>query len=426
MEEEERPVHAATGITIPKYDEQLRILREAIVELRSLVQFMRSKGTGAVVLALDEAGRTKVAEEEEEAERPGVSGGDSESWRDAFSLRLRTALKRHMADVTKMIEELREELHATLEHRPTTKDQPKKRPVTRQRSQERLRMIPVAPIEGTLSDKELDRPRAPTKPSALGNVPNALIVTQPEIPTKAVRKATSPRISTDENAPGSQELPRPPGIVTIHEKQPDAAVQEPGHFVPQVIHEMQVRNAGPEQQAILDAILPQIGIMQVQMESKCDATIEKVHQMEQALEQKVDKEFINDFFRKIRLMIVDMKHQMENIKQQVPDRVTREELKDVATELYSTLTKETSTTAGRVSYNCLFCGRPRSSVSGMITDQAVADSLGEPQKTRVGGTIMYGSDKQMYMGRGNFGRPTTANMVKSPPLPKLIPTQDGP
>lgn len=58
----------------------------------------------------------------------------------------------------------------------------------------------------------------------------------------------------------------------------------------------------------------------------------------------------------------------------------------------------------------------------MIKDRQVVQALGEPteatataglsnaDKGAPRGTIIYGPDKQMYRGRGNFGRPTTAGI----------------
>jgi hypothetical protein len=255
-------------------------------------------------------------------------------------------------------------------------------------------------------------------------LPDALLVTPVKLPVKP-RVVSPPGPLRIEAAPQGQMLSGGPGkpvFKEVPEPQPEVVATEQttmGHRVPQPIPDIRVLNANPEQQAVIDAIVPAIGAMQAQMTVQIEAALDRAHQAEEAAAQKVDKDFVNDFFRKMRMLMVELKQQVEGVKQQVPDRVTHDELKDFATELYSALSKDTSAAAGRISYNCLFCGQPRAAVSGMITDQAVADSLGEPPKTRLGGkggTIMYGSDRQMYVGRGNLGRPTTAALAKIPPL----------
>ena len=88
--------------------------------------------------------------------------------------------------------------------------------------------------------------------------------------------------------------------------------------------------------------------------------------------------------------------------------------------MYHTLSKETSTPAGTVSYKCLFCGQTRNTVAGLITDPKVADALGEVPKTRAAsrGGIIYGSDKQAYKGTTKYGKPTVASSLDKylPPL----------
>ena len=125
---------------------------------------------------------------------------------------------------------------------------------------------------------------------------------------------------------------------------------------------------------------------------------------------------------KLKAVMSELSSGVSSLKQAMPERVTKEELQEVVEDLFRSLAPDNETSGGTSSYKCLLCGRPRTAISGMIKDRQVAQALGEPteatataglsnaDKGAPRGTIIYGPDKQMYRGRGNFGRPTTAGI----------------
>jgi hypothetical protein len=431
-EEEEQPVNTSAGLTIPKYDEQLRIIRQAIVDLRSVVQQLRLQGPIVI------PGRVNTSVSEDEPlilnDPQNVQAGPTETTEGASLRQVRQILETHFEDVDKTVGQLRQELYTFMaQYNGDHGNNVPAGPSTPVEPGEAQQVSPPKKHPGQILviDDPFFQPKVIGEGGELGKLPSSVIVTPVKIPTKVSPGPPAPPDPVHVEPPLSPGpgLPGPPGIIKVKPTEEDQPVQHigeevfriEGHEVPQLIRHIRIMNANPEQQVVLDALVPAIGTMQTQMAVRIDAALAKAREAEEAALQKVDKVFFNDFFRNIRMNIIELTQQLDSIKQQVPDRVTRDELKDFATELYTTLSKETPAAVGVKSYNCLFCGQPRSTVSGMITDQAVANSLGEPQKVRIGGTggtIMYGSDKQMYIGRGNLGRPTTT-IPKIPPLRPL-------
>jgi hypothetical protein len=439
-EDAEHPVNKAPGLTIPKYDDQLRIIREAIVELRSTLNAMRSKANDAIFLP----GHTAVSRADQLSDLQASGAGESaDSPENAVRL-LRAALQAHVDDADRSIAQLRKELYTYMarsvqERGPRRADPDKPQPVGRPHALDSSHRLtpPSRRTSGTPTRPDYAEPSSPHRdlhpPDSLPPEPDSPPASPKlvdDVPVGPINKPP-PSVVPPQPTPGLVPAPTPwlrpapapapvPGPVS--ESVETAPARRPGpqpHVVRQEIDDIHVINATPEQQAVLDAIVPVFRLMQAQMTSVIEAACDHAHRAEVIATGKVDKDFVNDFFQKIRLRMIEIHKQVDGLKQQLPERVTREELKDYATEIFQSVSRETSATAGRVSYNCLFCGQQRSQVSGMITDPTVADALGEPPKTRVGGrtgTIVYGSDRQPYIGRGNLGRPTTAALSKVPPL----------
>ncbi|KAK8893658.1 hypothetical protein M9Y10_022085 [Tritrichomonas musculus] len=213
------------------------------------------------------------------------------------------------------------------------------------------------------------------------------------------------------------------GILTyeLHDRYGNELRKFWGRHVPQSIHEFNVTNAEPVKEAIETMVLPYIIEMRSEFQKKVDTALEKSRLTEEMILNKVDKEFVNDFFRKMRMTLVELKNQIDEVKSSVPDKVTHEELQSLATDLYKSVTKDQTTTVGTKSYRCLFCGAPKQNVSGMITDKSVVEALGDPQQARASQnpTMIFGSDKQCYKGRGNYGRTGIASKLEARKIPPL-------
>ena len=97
---------------------------------------------------------------------------------------------------------------------------------------------------------------------------------------------------------------------------------------------------------------------------------------------------------------------INNLESSSSQYVTFDALNEVMNELSDSLchTKSNAneTAAGRTSYRCLLCGRPTSSVKGMITEKEVAGMIGEPPISCVSKSgnndflLVYGKDKIGY------------------------------
>ena len=153
-----------------------------------------------------------------------------------------------------------------------------------------------------------------------------------------------------------------------------------GRSIPQIIREVNVTNAERSRE-IIDTILPILVEMRTELQMKIEAALQHALAAEKNMDNKVDKEFVNDFFRKMRTVVNDLKTQLDEVKNSMPERVTHDEMQSMATDLYKVLTKDQNATAGTVNYRCLFCGAEKKGVSA-ITDKNVIDALGDPQQAR--------------------------------------------
>lgn len=183
------------------------------------------------------------------------------------------------------------------------------------------------------------------------------------------------------------------------------------NIVKQNIQELRVLNATDE---IEEHILNLIIDVRTQLQLQVDNQGKRLTDIESKIPYFVEKDYVAKFFSKMRTTINDLNDSVVQMRQSMPERVTKDELQNVATDIYRSLTKEQETIGGTTSYRCLLCGRPKTSISGMITDYNVADSLGNPTSATITqspgantrGTMIYGPDKQLYRGKGNLGKTT--------------------
>lgn len=196
------------------------------------------------------------------------------------------------------------------------------------------------------------------------------------------------------------------------------------NVVQQSINELNIMNANED---VDEHILNLIIEVRSQLMLLIDKNTSRLNEVERKIDKYVDKEFVQNFFQKIRSVINEINSNVTTMKQSLPERVTKDELQDIIEELYHNLTSDQETSGGTTSYRCLLCGRPKTSISGMIRDIKVAETLGQPTQTTITqtpntgsrGTLIYGPDKQLYRGKGNFGRPTIAVSDTKKQLPKM-------
>jgi hypothetical protein len=374
-------------ITIPRYEDQFRILREAVVELRTNIQILKVKAEQPVVMS------APLVEEDKGKPDPDQVLSDETVIRV-----LRRKIESHHRDLEGQIQEVRRELYEYMAH-PQVKlvekqhiDVSRSHYETAREKRERARPEPNAPpvrefdvemkiakTKGFLDD-EAEENRImkikafhdlPGVDSMTKKPPRPLIVDTPlegyshPKADKRPRKVARPS-SAGESKKFRWKLPAnvPARPVSRSEKW-DQTFQ--GREVPQVIQDMKVLNALPRD-VILEKIMPYITEMKGEFQVQLDSIMERVRCLEITVPQKMDKEFVEAFFRKIKLTIHDMNERVVKMQSTMPDRaLSNEELEDKIAEMMKTMPAYQETTiAGKTSYTCLLCGSKRAAgISGM-------------------------------------------------------------
>jgi hypothetical protein len=213
----------------------------------------------------------------------------------------------------------------------------------------------------------------------------------------------------------------PPGLPT-----PDESVKPMLRPVKQQIEELLVMTPDHE---IESRILNLIIDIRTQLQLQVDQNTTRLNALEPAIAAFVDKDFVAKFFSKMRATLNELSGQVSVMRQALPDRVTKTEMQDSLEEMVRSLTQGQETSGGSTSYKCLLCGREKKAIAGMINDSRVATALGDPPEAIAGlsrpssrgpGTMLYGTDKQLYHGRGNLGRTAIASTLETKrPLPSL-------
>ena len=424
-----------TNLRIPHYEDQFRVFREAIVDLRSTVQLLKTNKEATIVLhkadinTIEEPAPIQYDELMIKSLRKRVDTQirDVESQIKDLRQELYVFMQRKPEKITEIIKYVPENnsnknksptlspertLTTPLEVKPNSSEKKKRKQITEEESPRILKIISIDPlIPFNNQNNEKDFPTIIKPISNLNNnLPKEIIYNKEE--NKKIIKNNSDFDKLTQKIPEITHV----GPPTINENQNNFK----GRIIPQVIEEISVINA-VQKEEILDLIRPYLIELRTELQLKADLAFEKAQKVESNLTTKVEKEFIDSFFRKIRLQINDLTEKVIFLQNSSPEKVNREELKEFADDLYKTLSKETSTPVGRVPLKCLFCGQSRNSVSGMITDQNVIDNLENLHKSTSPpkSTLLIGPDKQVYKGKGNYGKTTTVSLLENKNLPPL-------
>lgn len=444
---------------------QLRIFRDAIQDLRSRMQVLEKSRRDALVL-------NSNAPPDKDAV---IAMGADTSTYDNQLRSLRRRYDEKISNLDDMTKDVRQELYGFM-HTSSEQDGKIVNSITTLQNEVRdlqLAMAKVKDIQFAVPPPsqpittapppptiDMDQFKIKKKKDAL-NVPTeppVLNITTLEVPSAPDTSGPGSPVIVEEKPPSSRPAQKPtpqkPKSLPLNKRPtldqlievasqnedgtmqiPDNMIPEPtaapapsisgddlpfhGRRIPQPVEEVTVINA-ERRQDILETMLPYLVDLRTDLQLKIDTAVERTRVAEQSMINKVDKDYVEKFFRNMRYQITEVVEKVEHVQQAVPDRVTHEELKEFIDDLYAQLTKETQTPAGTVSYKCLFCGQTRNTVAGLITDPKVSEALGEVPKTRAGtrGAIIYGSDKQAYKGTNKYGRPAIASALDKylPPL----------
>ena len=135
------------------------------------------------------------------------------------------------------------------------------------------------------------------------------------------------------------------------------------------------------------------------MKSKLTEIEKQNSEVLSALERKVDREFDERLFEKFRVYITQLRDSVNEVNGRVKDLVTHEELETVRKIAVSIPTKVVDTcSVGRRGPECLFCGRPKTSVAGSISARAARNLGTAPVATQAGNDIVYGNNQGFQYG----------------------------
>jgi len=134
------------------------------------------------------------------------------------------------------------------------------------------------------------------------------------------------------------------------------------------VRDLRVINAMPRDQ-VLDHLLPYLADLRVDLQLQLDTAADRLRQVEVSLPMKVDKEFVDAFFRKIRMALHETNEKMVKVQAGVPGCPTRDEIDEQIQEALRTMGPHETTVAGKTSYACLLCGSKRSGVTNAAPGQ---------------------------------------------------------
>jgi hypothetical protein len=91
-----------------------------------------------------------------------------------------------------------------------------------------------------------------------------------------------------------------------------------------------------------------------------------VDQVMTMIELKVDRDFVERMFNKVRVVLSDVNEKIENVQCSFLEWVTRDELEAVLQKFAGLVGEVQDSAAATAKYGCLLCGRKRSHVAGMM------------------------------------------------------------
>lgn len=391
MKPPETQVVIPEDLTLPKYERQLRLLREAVVELRTNIQILRVKTDQPVIIQ-----PTENIEPEKEKEK--------ENTVDEQTLRaLRKKIELTFEDYASQIADIRRELYLHLEQPPDriievrTEVQTIEKPKEDEdaNKQQNGKPAPQAPkdINVDLNLSKAIEMLADTQHKSVISIHK--IELPPEVkehkdlvqriqqnnpiiedshhqngqikPTSDLLQPPPTNENNNINGGGGNQqdadqnidysvLPPPASTPLI------TSVKNEGHFVPQIVQDMRVLNAMPKKD-MLELLMPFLYQLRSELLLNIDSNAERIRCLENSVQSKVEKEFIESFFRKIRMAVKEADDKAMKACNSLFDKVSKQDLEDRVQELLKQIGTQETTVAGKTSYTCLFCGAKKTVLS---------------------------------------------------------------
>lgn len=372
-------------LSIPKYERQFRLLREAVVELRTNIQILRVKTDQPVIIqAHEEAPAQEEVQEPKETER---------SIDESTIRSLRRKMDMKLEDYASQIQEIRRELYQHLEKPPDRiiEVRTEVRTIEKPKDEEEegdgskappapkeinvdlnlsraIEMLSDTQHKNVISIHRLEMPpdvKEHRDPLTASNsrpiienptVPNAVKPVSTLLPHPSSPKSQNPRQSDASNDTLDYTALPPPSTTPIMKRE-----KLEGHVVPQIVQDMRVLNAMPKKD-MLELLMPFLYEMRAELLTNIDTNTERIRCLETSMKTKVEKEFIEIFFRKIRLAVQEADEKGQRACNFLVDKVSRQDLEDRIQELLKQIGTQETMAAGKTNFTCLFCGAKRTSL----------------------------------------------------------------
>ena len=108
--------------------------------------------------------------------------------------------------------------------------------------------------------------------------------------------------------------------------------------------------------------------LQEDLKIKAEAMQKNVDKVITLIDGKIDRDFVERMFNKFRVMLNEINEKMENLQLSFLDWVTRDELELILQRFLGMVTNVNDTAGIQTKYSCLLCGKPKSHLSGMMSD----------------------------------------------------------
>jgi hypothetical protein len=127
-----------------------------------------------------------------------------------------------------------------------------------------------------------------------------------------------------------------------------------GHDVPQPVAELKVRNA-TQRDVIIETVLPMIVELRSELRLQLDQALERIRCLEMQMPNKVDKEFLEAFFRKMRMAVQETNEKVASLQTTIAERLAKDEID----EQNEAPRLSESAAGGKTAVTCLVCGSKR-------------------------------------------------------------------
>lgn len=375
------------NITIPRYDEQIRIMRDALVDMRTNIQLLRQRNDDRF---------NQIQQKQMEISQKGGDAADS-----ASVLALKKQVDTKFEDFEGQFKFLRQEMYEFMKDRPERiiekvtevvmkKDDDKsEKSSTKQHVKKEKK--PKAPPPPPPPPPELDVDFSIKKTKKLiGAIESPRVFKVNHLETLSSPDTTSDEsdVMVDENnnpvnVPNSRrssfrpkqssdnelglssedETPASSDMPTQNDSKDQSsrsesitARKEEGHIVPQLIDEVSVYNALPKSD-YTDKLVPMMMKMRDELKTYIDRVQSRERKLEKVVRDKCNKDYVESFFWKMRVIIQATHEKVKTVVDALPERVTKAEFEERLANLTPAIEKEAYAQQGNTAYSrCLFCG----------------------------------------------------------------------